>query len=67
MDTDNQEIAREIQKMDMRNISKQIELLGMYICLLFFTFMIHPISFVFLMEGCQPKKAPVTLLVALFV
>ncbi|CAL9024394.1 unnamed protein product [Prunus brigantina] len=28
MDTDNQEIATEIQKMDMRNISKQIELLG---------------------------------------
>ncbi|CAL9019037.1 unnamed protein product, partial [Prunus brigantina] len=28
MDTDNQEIATEIQKMDMRKISKQIELLG---------------------------------------
>ncbi|PQP95740.1 putative phosphatidylinositol N-acetylglucosaminyltransferase subunit C [Prunus yedoensis var. nudiflora] len=28
METDNQEIATEIQKMDMRKISKQIELLG---------------------------------------
>ncbi|CAB4278476.1 unnamed protein product [Prunus armeniaca] len=28
MDTENQEIATEIQKMDMRKISKQIELLG---------------------------------------